>query len=410
MSLKRVVITGRGAVSPFGLGVGALVDGVWAGRSAVRSMPEWARIRGLRSLLAAPVPEFDFKNLIPRNQRRTMGPMSIYACLAAQEAVADAGLNEEMLMSGRVGVAVGSTTGSPTAYEDFYRRFLPDEVIDEIRSGEFFKIMGHTCAANVCLSLGIDGEQWSPVSACTSASQAMGLGFLLIQAGRQEAMLCGGADEVHSSVTGVFDVVRAASCVNDAPATTPKPFDRDRDGVVCGGGSGVLVLESYDSAIARGAKIYAEIIGFGHVNDSTHIANPHESSMARAMNNALADAGVDSGLVDYVNAHATGTELGDVAEAQAIGMVVGNNIPVSSFKGHFGHTLGAAGSLETVVLLEMLERQEVVPTLNLENPDPRCGDVKLIRKVEKRKLSVVVKNSFALGGVNVALVMRRNDG
>ena len=408
MSLRRVVITGRGAVSPYGLGVGSLVDGIWAGRSAVRAMPEWARIRGLRSLLAAPVPEFDCKDLLPRAQRRTMGPMSIYAALATQEAVADAGIGTELLTSGRVGVAIGSTTGSPTAYEDIYRRFLPMEAIEEIRSGEFFKIMGHTCAANVCHALGVEGEQWSPVSACTSASQALGLGFLLIQTGRQEAMLCGGADEVHPSVTGVFDVVRAASCLNDAPATTPKPFDRDRDGVVCGGGSGILVLESYDSAMSRGAKIYAEILGFGHVNDSTHIANPHEATMARAMGNALADAGVVPEEIDYVNAHATGTELGDVAEAKAIGMVVGNDTPVSSLKGHFGHTLGAAGSLETVVLLEMLERQEVIPTLNLENPDPQCVDVQLTRKIEKRKLSVVVKNSFALGGVNVALVMRRN--
>ncbi|MDH3359399.1 MAG: beta-ketoacyl-[acyl-carrier-protein] synthase family protein [Desulfobulbaceae bacterium] len=407
MSLKRVVITGRGAVSPYGLGVDSLVDGVWANRSAVRRMPEWERIRGLGSYLAAPVPDFDAKSLLPRAQRRTMGPMSVYSAIASKEAVADAAIDDEMLTSGRVGVAIGSTTGSPTAYEDFYRRFLPDEAIEEIRSGEFFKIMGHTCSANVCLALGIEGEQWSPVSACTSASQSIGLGFLLIQAGRQEAMLCGGADEVHSSVTGVFDVVRAASCRNDTPTATPKPFDRDRDGVVCGGGSGVLVLESYDSAMARGAKIYAEILGFGHVNDSTHIANPHESSMARAMGNALADAGVASGEVDYVNAHATGTELGDVAEATAIGMAVGNTTPVSSFKGHFGHTLGAAGSLETVVLLEMLERQEVIPTLNLENPDPRCSDVQLIRNIEKRKLSVVVKNSFALGGVNVAFVMRR---
>jgi len=407
VSLKRVVITGRGAVSPFGLGVGLLNDGVWAQRSAVRAMPEWERIRGLHSYLAAPVPEFDCKSLLPRTLRRTMGPMSVYAALAAKESVADAGLEEGLLTSGRVGVAIGSTTGSPTAYEDFYRRFLPEEAIEEIRSGEFFKIMGHTCAANVCLALGIEGEQWSPVSACTSASQAMGLAFLLIQTGRQEAMLCGGADEAHPSVTGVFDVVRAASCLNDAPTKTPKPFDRDRDGVVCGGGSGILVLESYDSAKARGAKIYAEILGFGHVNDSTHIANPHESSMARAMGNALADAGVAGNEIDYVNAHATGTELGDVAEAKAIGMVVGNKTPVSSFKGHFGHTLGAAGSLETVVLLEMLERQEVIPTLNLENPDPRCGDVQLARKIDERKLSVVVKNSFALGGVNVALVMRR---
>jgi 3-oxoacyl-[acyl-carrier-protein] synthase II len=409
MSLKRVVITGRGAVSPFGLGVETLVEGIWASRSAVRAMPEWGRIRGLRSLLAAPVPEIACQELLPRSLRRTMGPMSVYGALAAREAVEDAGLEKDFLTSGAVGVAVGSTTGSPFAYEDFYRRFLPAETLEEIKSGEFFKIMGHSCSANICLALGIQGEQWAPVSACASASQAMGLGYLLIQAGRQQAMLCGGADEVHPSVTGVFDVVRAASLQNHAPATTPRPFDRDRDGVVCGGGSGILVLESYESARARGARIYCEILGFGHVTDSKHIANPHETSMVRAMTSALREAGVARETIDYVNAHATGTELGDQAEAQAISMAVGNKVPVSSFKGHIGHTLGAAAALETIILLEMFERQEIVPTLNLENPDPECAVVDLACKFKKRSLSTVLKNNFALGGVNSALVMRRPE-
>jgi 3-oxoacyl-[acyl-carrier-protein] synthase II len=407
VSLKRVVITGRGAVSPFGLGVKPLLEGVWSGRSTVKAMPEWTRIQGLRSLLAAPVPEFADKDLLPRSLRRTMGPMAVYAALAAREAATDAGFDEALLTSGAVGVAIGSTTGSPSAYEEFYRRFLPAEAITEIRSGEFFKIMGHSCAANVCLALGIHGEQWSPVSACASASQAIGLGYLLIQTGRQQALLCGGADEVHPSVTGVFDVVRAASLRNDAPTATPRPFDTNRDGVVCGGGSGILVLESYESARARGARIYCEIIGFGHVNDSEHIANPHEASMARAMVNALREAGIGGREVDYVNAHATGTLLGDLAEALAISMAVSKTVPVSSFKGHIGHTLGAAAALETIILLEMLAKQEIVPTLNLENPDPECAVVDLICKFEKRSLSTVLKNNFALGGVNSALVMRR---
>jgi 3-oxoacyl-[acyl-carrier-protein] synthase II len=402
-----VVTTGRGAVSPFGLGVKPLLEGVWSGRSTVKAMPEWTRIQGLRSLLAAPVPEFADKDLLPRSLRRTMGPMAVYAALAAREAATDAGFDEALLTSGAVGVAIGSTTGSPSAYEEFYRRFLPAEAITEIRSGEFFKIMGHSCAANVCLALGIHGEQWSPVSACASASQAIGLGYLLIQTGRQQALLCGGADEVHPSVTGVFDVVRAASLRNDAPTATPRPFDTNRDGVVCGGGSGILVLESYESARARGARIYCEIIGFGHVNDSEHIANPHEASMARAMVNALREAGIGGREVDYVNAHATGTLLGDLAEALAISMAVSKTVPVSSFKGHIGHTLGAAAALETIILLEMLAKQEIVPTLNLENPDPECAVVDLICKFEKRSLSTVLKNNFALGGVNSALVMRR---
>ena len=407
MSLKRVVITGRGAISPYGNGVASLVDAVWAGRSGIRSMPEWKGIQGMKSLLAAPVPEFDVKPLLPRNVRRSMGPMAIYSALAAQEAVDDAGLDKDFLASGRAGVAVGSTTGSAAATEEFYREFLPDTSIESTKSGVFFKIMGHSCAANICLFLGINGEQWSPTSACTSAAQAIGLGYMLIQSGRQEAMLCGGADEVHPTVTMVFDVVKAASLKNDTPEKTPRPFDKDRDGVVCGGGSGILVLESLEKALARNAHIYCEIIGFGHVNDSEHMANPHHASMAKAMQNALNEAGLVPGAVDYVNAHATGTEVGDRAEAQAIEKVFGHAAPVSSLKGHFGHTLGAAGGLETIVVLEMLNRQEVVPTLHLETPDPECAGVNLVTSLDRCSLTTVVKNNFALGGVNAALVMRR---
>ena len=409
MPLNRVVITGRGAVSPFGLGVETLLENVWAGRSAVCTMHEWSHIKGLKSLLAAPVPVFDSKKMLPRTVRRTMGPMALYATLAAQESIKDAALAEEQLVSGKTGVAIGSTTGSPTAYQDFYSRFLPDMAVDQIKSGEFFKMMGHSCAANVCLALGIKGEQWTSVSACTSAAQSIGLGYILIQTGRQEVMLCGGADEVHPSVTGVFDLIRAASVRNDDPKHTPRPFDKDRDGVVCGGGSGILVLENFDIARKRGARIYGEILGFGNVTDSDHIANPHKDSMARAMTNAMQEAGLQPDEIDYVNAHATGTELGDRAEAAAINLAVNRNTPVSSFKGHIGHTLGAAGALELIILLEMLQRQEVVPTLNLEDADPECAVVNLVSSLKKHSMKTVLKNNFALGGVNAALVIRSID-
>ena len=407
--LNRVVITGRGAVSPFGLGVEELISNIWDGHSAVRFMEEWRHIKGLKSLLAAPVPEFDSKKLLQRTLRRTMGPMAIYATLAAQEAIKDAFLKKELIASGATGVAIGSTTGSAVAYEEFYRRFLPDMVVDQIKSGEFFKIMGHSCAANVCLALGIQGEQWAPASACTSSAQSIGLGYLLVQTGRQQVMLCGGADEVHPSVTGVFDLLRAASTSNSDPEHNPRPFDKNRDGVVCGGGSGILVLENLDSALKRGAKIYGEILGFGHVNDREHIANPNKKSMIQAIKNALQEAKLKPDEIDYINAHATGTELGDRAEAAAINLAVGGETPVSSLKGHIGHTLGAAGALELIVLLEMLQRQEIIPTRNLEKADSECKVVNLVSTLKKQQLKTVLKNNFALGGVNVAIVIRRLD-
>ena len=407
MSLNRVVITGRGAVSPFGMGSEKLVNEVWQGRSGVKIMADWRQITGLKSFMAAPVPKIDAKSLLPRSMRRTMGDMAIHAAIAAREAADDAAFSAELLASGRIGVAIGSTTGSPAAYEDFYRKFLPERSIEEIKSGFFFKIMSHSCAANVCLTLGIKGEQWSPSSACSSSAQAIGLGYMLVKSGRQDAVLCGGADEVHHTVTMVFDVLKAASRRNDQPSSNPRPFDTERDGVVCGGGSGILAVESLDSALARGADIYCEILGFGHVNDSTHIANPHKDAMTAAMEAALKEAGVSSHQIDYLNAHATGTLQGDIAEAAAINKTVGNSVPVSSFKGHIGHTLGAAGALETIILVEMMRRQEVVPTLNLDNPDPHCNSMNLPREIEAQRIDTVMKNNFALGGVNTSLVFRR---
>jgi 3-oxoacyl-[acyl-carrier-protein] synthase II len=407
MQLNRVVITGRGAVSPFGLGVDVLVENIWSGKSAIRYMPEWELTRGLNSFLAAPVPAYDAKKLLPRAIRRTMGPMAQYATLAAKEAIRDAALTEDLITSGEMGVAIGSTTGSASALEEFYTKYLPEKALEDIKSGEFFKLMGHSCAANVSLALGIRGEHWAPVSACTSSSQGIGLGYLLVQTGRQKVMLCGGADEAHPSVTGVFDLLRAASCNNADPEQSCRPFDVHRDGVVCGGGSGLVVLESYQSAVQRGARIYAEIIGFGNVNDCGHIANPDKKSMARAMLNAMREAGITPKDIDYINAHATGTELGDIAETSAICKAVNAHTPVSSFKGHIGHTLGAAGSLELIGVLEMLERQEIIPTRNLSEIDPRCAAACIVRSREERSLNTVIKNNFALGGVNTSLVLRR---
>ena len=409
MSLHRVAITGRGAVSPFGLGVTSLVEGVWAGRSAIRYMEEWADVDGLNCRIAAPVPEFDYKKLLPRAVRRTMGPMAVHATLAAKEAIGDAGLSDEAVTSEETGIVIGSTTGSASAFEEFYSKYLPDKRLAEIKSGEFFKMMGHSCSANVSLALGITGEQWAPVSACTSSSQAIGLAYLLIQTGRQQVVLCGGADEAHASVTGVFDLLRAASNQNDDPENSCRPFDKNRSGVVCGGGSGILVLENMESALARGTKIYGEIVGFGNVNDSTHIANPDKNSMARAMQRAMGEASLAGSDIDYVNAHATGTDLGDVAEACAIASVVDSKTPVSSFKGHIGHTLGAAGSLEMMILLEMLAKNEVIPTRNLDSIDPRCSVVQLQREVSSIALNTVLKNNFALGGVNTSIAIRRVD-
>ena len=406
-ALRRVVITGLGAVSPYGRGVAALMDGLWAGRSAVRRAPELERIGGLRTRVAALVQGVDPKE-IPRKDRRSMSAMSIYATLASQEALAGAGIGLEQLSGGRLGVAIGSTVGSTQATEDFFRDFFTDSSLERMKSTLFFQIMNHSCAANVVQTLGITGRLLAPAAACSTGCQAIGYGYEQVALGRQDFMLCGGADEFHPLTAATFDVMNAASVAfNDAPEATPRPFDRRRDGVVCAEGAGILLLEALDSALARGAAILGEVAGFATVSDPSNIANPNAAAMERCMREALDDAGLTSGEIDYVNAHATATAQGDVAEAEAIAAICGDRVPVSSLKGHMGHTMAASGALELVAGVDMLQRQRLVPTLNLAEVDPACAVIRHVEDDRQRPVRAFLKNNFALGGVNSSLVVRR---
>ncbi|BCR03181.1 beta-ketoacyl-ACP synthase II [Desulfuromonas versatilis] len=407
MSLKRVVITGVGAVSPFGRDTRALLAGLLEGRSAVQSVAEMARVGGLRTRVAAPVTGVDPK-VIPRKHRRSMSPMSIFATLACQEALAQSGLAPEEIGDGRLGIALGSTVGSTQASEDFFRDFFTDHSLERMKSTLFFQIMNHSVAANVAQALEITGRLLAPASACSTGCQAIGYGYEMVACGRQPMMLCGGADEFHPLTAATFDVMNAASVgFNEAPGSTPRPFDRDRDGVVCAEGAGVVLLESLEGALERGATILGEVLGFATVSDPSNIANPNAEAMERCMRLALADAGVGPEQVDYVNAHATATAQGDVAESEAIRRLFGPQVPVSSYKGHMGHAMAASGSLELLAALELMRQGRLVPTLNLENVDPACAGLRHLQGVEEVYASVFVKNNFALGGVNSSIVVRR---
>ena len=410
MSLRRVVVTGLGAVSPLGRGVPALMSGLLAGQSGVVSVPALSEIAGVRSRVAALAPDLDGSE-IPRRFRRSMSRMSIYATLASQEALAQARLTPEHCTGGRLGVMIGSTIPSTEAIEGFFREFLATRTIEQMRSTLFFQIMNHSCAANVAQTLGITGRTGAPAAACATGGHAVGFGYEWIAFGKQDFMLCGGADEFHPLATAVFDVVNAASTrFNDQPARTPRPFDRDRDGVVCGEGSGIVVLEALDSAKARGVPILAELLGFATVSTPDSISNPSAGSMEDCMRLALAEAQLAPEQVDYVNAHATATELGDIAESAAIHRVFGGDVPVSSLKGHLGHTMAASGTIELAATIEMLNRSCLVPTRNLENVETQCAPLRLPRQVEQMPLRTAVKNCFAFGGINSTLVVRRYEG
>lgn len=406
MLKRRVVVTGYGAVSPFGLGVRALWDGLVSGRSVVVADEHGLGEVGIRSRLCARVDDFPSRE-IPRQYRRTMSRMSQYAYLAAREALDISRLPESLLRGGRTGIVLGSTIGSVDGLEEFFRPFITTGRVDAVKSTLFFKVMNHSAASNLAQALGTTGPLLAPSAACATGCQALGMAAMLVVSDQADVVLCGGTDEHHPLTTATFDIMNAASTLyNNFPAKSPRPFDCARDGVVCSEGSGVLVLETLESAEQRGAPILAEFKGYGSNLDPGHIAHPSRESIAKCLRLALRCADMGPEEVDYVNAHATGTIQGDAAEGLAIEDVFGSRTPVSSLKGYFGHAMAASGSLESIVCLGMLQEGLLLPTRNLDDPDPSCGAIEHVRQVIHKPITTTVKNNFALGGVNAVAVFR----
>jgi 3-oxoacyl-[acyl-carrier-protein] synthase II len=269
-------------------------------------------------------------------------------------------------------------------------------------------MMPHTAAANISVYFGIKGRLIPANSACTSGSQSIGYAYEAIRFNRATLMVAGGAEELCASEAAVFDTLFATSTRNDTPTETPSPFDRDRDGLVIGEGACTLVLEELEHARARGAPIYAEIVGFGSNTDGDHPTHPNTNTMEVAMRLALQDADLSPDAIGYVNAHATATEQGDIAESQAMRRLFARNIPVSSAKGHLGHTLGACGAIESWFAIQMMRGGWFMPTLNLRNVDARCADLDYVANGGlSLECEYVMKNNFAFGGVNTSLIFRR---
>lgn len=406
----RVVITGIGLTCPIGSDLTTVTDGLRVGRSGIRAMPQWVGVRGLGPSVAGVVTDVDLKASIPRKYRRSMGRVAQLATYATGQAIREADLSRDLLAGGRVGLASGSTTGSPSATLEYYANILGEGGIRANKSTAFLQVMSHTCAANLAMVFGITGRVWGANSACTSASQAIGLGFDTLRAGLQDVMVCGGAEEAHATTAGVFDVVHAASTAyNGSPTKTPRPFDRDRDGMVVGEGAGTLVLERLAHARARGARIYGEVVGFGTTCDGEHITSPAAAGMVSCMRAALADAHLKPDDMDYINAHATATALGDATEAEATRQVFADRVPISSTKGYVGHTLGACGAIETIFLVSMMQNRYLAPTLNLDNIDPACEGLRHVTDRLDQPMRIGMTNNFAFGGINTSLIIRRTD-
>jgi 3-oxoacyl-[acyl-carrier-protein] synthase II len=272
----------------------------------------------------------------------------------------------------------------------------------------FFKTMNHSCAANTAQALGVTGRIISPSAACASSNLAVGLAFEMIAAGKQDVMICGGSDEHHCLAPAVFDIMNAASCkYNSEPKQTPRPFDINRDGVVCAEGAGIIVLEDMEYACRRNADILAEIIGFATFSSPENMANPDSQTIAECMGCSMSQARINVEEVDYLNAHATATIQGDIAEAQAIGAVMGDKVPVSSLKGNLGHTMAASGAMELIASIQMMHYNTLIPTRNLVTPDPECDVIDFVIMPREIEINVILKNSFALGGINSAILIRR---
>lgn len=405
---RRVVVTGMSGLCPLGTGWDEVGPALRAGASGVGFVPDLGEIDAMETRLGARVPSFDPPPHYPRKKTRSMGRVSLLATRATELALIQAGLDESALLGdGRTGISYGSTAGSPPAMAVYARTVLDQRSVKGIKATDYLQFMSHTVPANLAQFFEIRGRVLTTCSACTSGSQGIGYGYEAIRDGHQQLMVTGGAEEFHAIDVAVFDIMYATSRRNDAPHETPRPFDVARDGLVVGEGSATLVLEELEHARTRGARILAEVIGYGTNCDGRHLTNPDVDGMRRVMELALEDADLEAADVEYVNAHGTATEAGDIAESIATHQIFGAGVPVSTLKGHLGHTLGACGAIEAWLALEMVRDGWIAPTRNLDEPDPRCAPLDYVR-AEPRSADarILMSNNFAFGGVNTSLVFR----
>ncbi|MEH8017135.1 beta-ketoacyl-ACP synthase [Rheinheimera muenzenbergensis] len=409
--MQRVVVTGMSVVTALGDNWPQFKQALQQGQNAVTVMPEWDLYSNMSTRLAAPVTDFVKPAHYPRKLIRSMGRVSLMATRATELALQDAGLlGHAALTDGRCGIAYGSSTGSTEPVLAFGRMMATGDMTG-VTATSYIQMMGHTTAVNVGVFFGIKGRVHTTSSACTSGSQGIGYAYEAIKYGKQVLMVAGGAEELCPTEAAVFDTLYATSTKNSTPKLTPRPFDANRDGLVIGEGAGTLILEQLEHALARGATIYAEVVGYGTNSDGVHVTQPTDSTMETAMRLALQDAGLPASAIGYVNAHGTSTDRGDIAESQATARVFGSKQPISSLKSYLGHTLGACGAIESWASIMMQRDNWFAPTLNLQQVDPACAELDYIRD-SGRELDTdyVMSNNFAFGGINTSLIFKRWRG
>jgi 3-oxoacyl-[acyl-carrier-protein] synthase II len=407
---RRVVITACSSITPIGRTKAEILDSLVNGISGVKPLREDGLLSPyIHSKVFGTVDypvEYDFK----RQYRKTMGPVAYYACQVAKEVLESAGLDQSFVTSGRMGVAFGSTHGSPTVQRDIYRTFFGASKTgySSIGAVDYLKSMVHTTAVNITKMFGITGRVISSSTACTTSSQSIGYGYEAVKFGMQDAMLCGGADEYDTTTVAVFDNLLACSTAfNDTPHLTPRPFDVKRDGLVVGEGAGAVLLEEYEFARKRGAPILAEVIGFACNNNGGDLILPNLGGIRETIRIGLKEAKINADEVDFISAHATGTKMGDVIESQAIYDVYGSVPGVVGLKSYMGHTMGSCGAIETIIAIYCMQEGFIAPTLNLDEIDERCAMINHIVKLREYPVRIATIQNFAFGGVNTSLIIKK---
>ena len=404
--MKRVVVTGIGIISSLGNNQAEVNESLKAGRTGVRFSDEYAEL-GFRSHVHAPL-SVDPDELIDRKIRRFMGDGAAYNYLAMEEAIKDAGLTEQQVSNPRTGLIMGSggpsTSNLLSAWDSFREKGIK-------KVGPYMvpRTMSNTNSACLATPFKIQGVNYSISSACATSAHCIGNAAELIQLGKQDIIFAGGGEELHWTLTLLFDAMGALSSkYNATPEVASRAYDADRDGFVISGGGGVLVMESLDHAVARGATIYAELIGYGATSDGYDMVQPSGEGAVRCMQQAMADM---KGSVDYINAHGTSTPIGDIRELEAVKQVFGNQVPkISSTKSLSGHSLGAAGVHEAVYTLLMMKNRYISASANIQNLDPGADGVPIVReRIDNADINIAMSNSFGFGGTNASLLFQRYD-
>ena len=402
---NRVVITGIGIYSCIGISLEEVKNSLYEGKSGI-ILDQERKEFGYRSGLTGFVPKPDLKNLLSRRQRISMGEESEYAYMATIDALKYAGISQEFLDENEVGILYGNDSVSQAVVEaiDIVREKKDTQLMG---SGAIFKSMNSTVTMNLATIFKLRGINMTISAACASGSHSLGLGYLMIKNGLQDTVICGGAQERNKFSMASFDGLGVFSAREDEPTKASRPFDKGRDGLIPSGGGATLILESYESAVKRGAPIIAEVLGYGFSSNGGHISTPNIDGPAIAMERALKMSGLKPDDINYINAHATSTPIGDANEAQAIHKIFGNEIPVSSTKSMTGHECWMAGASEVIYSILMMQNDFVAPNINLENPDDDAKKINLITETKNQKIDVFLSNSFGFGGTNSALIVKK---